>query len=71
MDSHSEWEIPLIIFKFLFRQGDKRLTRNFMETSNKWINLKTWLGIVGKRGLLEEIKILRWCSYDLNFIPSK
>lgn len=39
--------------------------------SNKWINLslKTWLGVVGKSSLLEEI--LRWCSYDLDFIPSK
>lgn len=55
------------------RIWDKRLIRNLMESSNKWINLclKTWLNNINKSGLLEEIKILRWCSHDPDFIPNK
>ena len=34
-------------------------------------HFNTWLYVVSKRGWLEDIKILRWCSYDLDFTPNK
>ena len=53
--------------------GDKRLIKNLMEGGNTWINLslKIWLKVINKNNLLEEIKILNWCSHDLDFISYK
>lgn len=44
-----------------------------METGNKLINLslKTWLNAVTRNDMLEEVKILKWCCYDLDFAPNK
>ena len=55
------------------RIGDKRLIKCLMETGNKWINLtlKTWLNVISRYDMLEEVKILKWCCYDLDFAPNK
>ena len=55
------------------RLGDKRLIKNLVEIGNNWINLplKVWLNVITKNRLLEEIKILKWCSYDIDFTPNK
>ncbi len=55
------------------RLGDKGLIKCLMETGNRWINLslKTWLNVITKNDMFEEVKILKWCCYDLNFAPNQ
>lgn len=55
------------------RIGNKRLITCLMETGNKWINLslKTWLNVITRNNMLEEVKILKWCCYDLDFAPNE
>lgn len=55
------------------RLGDKRLIKCLMEKGNEWINLtlNTWLKVITKNDMLEEVKILNWCSHDPDFAPNK
>lgn len=55
------------------RIGDKRLIKCLMDTGNKWINLslKTWLNVITRNDMLQEVKILKWCCYHLDFAPNK
>ena len=51
------------------RIGHKRLIKCLVETGNKWV--KTWLNVITRNDMLEELKILKWCCYDLDFAPNK
>lgn len=55
------------------RLGDKALIKKLLLMGNRWINLsmKVWLNVITKNNLSEEIKVLRWCSYDTDFAPNK
>lgn len=53
--------------------GDVRLIKKQINQGNQWINLplKLWSQFLNKNDWNEEARILRWCAYDLDFLPNK
>lgn len=52
--------------------GGDRLINKMKDKINLWINiaLTIWQETVKRRGLGNEIKMLKWRAYDTDFIPS-
>lgn len=53
--------------------ADKKLVDRLANKNNSWIKLtlKIWHMVVRKYNLKDAENILRWCAYDMDFIPSR
>lgn len=53
--------------------ADNKLRSRMIKETNQWINLlfKIWHQSKKMGGLVDALKILRWCAFDTNFFPNR
>ncbi len=46
---------------------------NLIVLGNPWISLslKLWIKVITQNNLKEAVKVLRWCVYDSDFVPTR
>lgn len=53
--------------------GDENLGKHIKEGANPWfkVSVKIWFEVIGKYGLKNQCKLLRWIGHDSEFQPNR